>query len=129
MNLCSNAAQAMDGTTGQLGVTLRRVELEKDHLFEASGLAPGPYALLTVSDTGSGMDRETVDRIFDPFFTTKEVGKGTGLGLAMVHAIITDHGGAIRVDSEPGQGSTFQVYLPLLPEGAEAAPNKDDDEN
>jgi len=81
---------------------------------------PGRYAMVAVSDEGIGMDEETLKRIFEPFFSTKPEGAGSGLGLASVHRIVERHGGRIRVDSAPGRGTTFRVYLPCLEEPAEA---------
>ena len=115
MNLCTNSVHAM-GDKGMLEVTLSNVELSEEDLASLliTDLKPGPYLKLSVSDTGHGMDAETMQRIFDPYFTTKEVGKGSGLGLAVVHGIVKRHEGAITVKSEPGKGSTFDVYLPKM---------------
>ena len=126
MNLTTNAAAAMKEQTGILGVNLKMVEIEEQTAGQYENLAPGLYQLLAVSDTGIGMDKETADRIFEPFFTTKEPGQGTGLGLAVVHGLVKSYGGAIIVHSEPGQGSTFNVFLPVdLPaeaDGPQAEP-------
>jgi PAS domain S-box-containing protein len=113
MNLCTNAYQAMEGNHGVLEVILKRVTLEDDaNELSHIDLSPGAYVKLTVSDTGHGIAPELTERIFDPYFTTKEVGKGTGLGLSVVLGIVQSHGGAITVNSEPGSGATFDVYLP-----------------
>jgi PAS domain S-box-containing protein len=112
MNLCSNAIQAM-GAEGILRVALETEEMLAGQAFTHGSLGPGRYVRLTVSDSGSGMDEATLSRIFEPFFTTKEPGRGTGLGLSLVYAIVTDSGGAIEVKSAPGRGSTFTIHLPL----------------
>jgi CheY-like chemotaxis protein len=108
------------GDKGILEVSLFRVDLSKSELAAQSivDLKPGPYLKLCISDTGSGMDTATLERIFDPYFTTKEVGKGSGLGLAVVHGIVKRHDGAITVQSEPGKGSTFSIYIPAVEAGA-----------
>ncbi|MCK4838746.1 MAG: response regulator, partial [Desulfobulbaceae bacterium] len=114
MNLATNAYHAMLETGGTLGVTLKEIIIgEKDKISEFE-ITPGKYLRLEVSDTGYGMDEETKGKIFDPYFTTKEVNKGTGLGLAVVHGIVKTHHGHIHVYSEPGQGTTFHVYLPII---------------
>jgi PAS domain S-box-containing protein len=117
MNLCTNAYQAMQEQAGVLEVSLDRV-----HLQEAAGgaspqIPAGFYLRLVVSDTGQGMEPQVLERIFEPYFTTKDPGEGTGLGLAVVHGIVSQLGGAIMVDSNPGKGSRFQVYLPRLENG------------
>jgi CheY-like chemotaxis protein len=122
MNLCTNAAHAM-GESGTLRVKLEAVDEPADRPLAHATLHAGAYARLTVEDTGSGMDEATLARVFEPFFTTKEVGKGTGLGLALVYGIVTDSGGAIDVASVPGRGSRFAIYLPRVeaPAAAEDA--------
>lgn len=122
VNLCTNAYQAMEAQGGTLRITLDAVDLDASFVGMRPDLQTGPYVVLAVSDTGPGMDPETVARIFEPFFTTKPQGKGTGLGLATVHGIVASHGGAITVSSEPGHGSRFEVYLPRIRGKAAAAP-------
>ncbi len=114
MNLCTNAAHAMQRGAGVLEVKLDRVDLDERSAKRYGELGPGRYQRLTVSDTGQGMDRGTIERIFEPFFTTKGPGEGTGMGLAVVHGIVKSHEGAITVHSEPGKGTTVQIYLPEI---------------
>ena len=112
MNFCTNAAHAMEDAGGVLQVGLTCVELDEDAMRKFPELAPGSYVRLTMNDNGPGIDPRVIDRIFDPYFTTKGLGKGTGMGLAVVHGIVKNHGGAVSVDSAPGKGATFQVFLP-----------------
>ena len=113
MNLSMNAAYAMRGTTGSIDTSLQGITLDLTDLPEAD-MQPGDYLVLSVKDTGSGMDEEVKKRIFEPFFTTKPVGEGTGLGLSVVYGIVKNHKGGITVESEPGKGSIFKVYLPRV---------------
>lgn len=110
INLCINACDAMPAG-GVLGIQTDPVELGEKYFKDGK---PGMYARISVSDTGTGMDEQTKERMFEPFFTTKEVGKGTGLGLAMVYGIIKQHDGNIDAQSETGKGTTFNIYLPII---------------
>lgn len=114
MNLCTNAGHAMQENGGILEVSLIDVHLEEESLPRYPQVVADSYIRLTVSDTGYGMPPNVLERIFDPFFTTKERSKGTGMGLSVVHGIVENHGGIISVSSEPGKGSTFNVYLPVF---------------
>ncbi len=121
INLAVNARDAMrEG--GTLSVETADVELDEGFAEERGGASSGPYVVLRVRDTGTGMDEATRAQIFEPFFTTKQVGKGTGLGLATVYGIVKQHGGHVTMESELGRGSTFSVYLPRVEEEPEAEP-------
>jgi signal transduction histidine kinase len=119
MNLGVNARDAMSDTGGRLTIHLEVVEVDAAFAAAHPPLHAGPYVRLRVRDSGAGIPPEVLARIFEPFFTTKEVGHGTGLGLAVVHGIVADHGGTILVESTLGQGTTFTLYLPRLAGHAE----------
>ena len=114
MNLCTNACHAMEMAGGTLGITLGNCELARDDLQQYPGVTPGRFVVLTVSDTGTGIAPEIQERIFDPYFTTKEVGKGTGMGLSIVHGIVTGYGGFITCEQNTGKGTVFSVYFPAI---------------
>ena len=120
MNLCTNAWQALDQRPGDITVGLDEVELDAAQALRLGHLPPGAYALLSVADNGPGMDEATQQRVFEPFFTTKAPGSGTGLGLSVVHGIVKAHQGAITLHSTPGEGTRFDVYLPLASGAADA---------
>lgn len=121
LNLSTNAAHAMEETGGILEFTLQNIKLgESTHGFDTK-LPPGEYVMLELSDTGCGIPAEIVDRIFDPYFTTKEVGKGTGMGLSVVHGIVEAYGGSIQVQSDPDKGTMFKIFFPAAKEDTKAA--------
>ncbi len=126
MNLCTNASFAMRENGGILGVTLTDADLDAQFAKHHPGITPGKFVKLTVSDTGYGMSPAIIERIFDPFFTTKSKGEGTGMGLSVAHGIVKGQGGAITVESTPGQGSVFDVYLPAIE--TEVLSSKDSEE-
>ncbi|HTH46165.1 MAG TPA: ATP-binding protein [Candidatus Limnocylindria bacterium] len=115
LNLCTNAVQALEADGGMLTVSVDPVELDEAFCRIHQLAQAGTHVMLSVRDTGPGMSRETLQRIFEPFFTTKGLGRGTGLGLAVVHGIVQNHKGAIAVESRPGNGTVFHVYLPIAP--------------
>ncbi len=112
MNLCTNAYHAMMPAGGVLGVKLDKQKVGARQINGSAKIQKGTYIRLTISDTGHGMDKRTMERIFEPFFTKKEVGSGSGLGLSVVHGIVNNYHGTITVESEPGEGATFSIYLP-----------------
>jgi len=120
VNLCINAIQAMEDERGELRIALTRKALTANDIKGAPGVLPGQFVRLTVSDTGVGMAKATMDHIFEPYYTTKGLGKGTGLGLAVVHGLVQQYGGLIQVESQLGQGTTFHLYFPACPGQAEA---------
>lgn len=120
MNLCTNAHHSMRATGGVIEIALRQVDVDRAGVIPAADLRPGTYARLTVADTGHGMAPDVRNRAFEPYFTTKTPGEGTGMGLSVVHGIVKTCGGDVTVESEPGKGSTFHVYLPVIDASCEA---------
>lgn len=141
INICNNAVDAMPSMGGILAVDLFNEVVDEKHAKLHPKLKSGPYVKMVIRDNGSGMEKEKLDKIFEPYYTTKEIGKGTGIGLAVVHGIIERHEGLILADSLPGQGTTFTIYLPahddlpgpefdekiLLPTGEESILYVDDE--
>jgi CheY-like chemotaxis protein len=121
MNLCTNAWHAVPTQGGRIEVGLESIAADGPPRDVLPEVPPGPQAHLWVRDNGHGMDAATRERIFEPFFTTKPVGQGTGLGLPVVHGIVRSHGGVIAVDTAPGAGTTFHIYLPRVEAPAGAA--------
>jgi len=121
VNLCTNAAHAMEQSGGVMSIELEPVVLQDVDVGVYSDLQPGRYVRLTVRDTGMGIESQNISRIFEPFFTTKDVGKGTGMGLAVVHGIVKSLKGDIKVYSEQGRGTVFHVLLPALEEEVSAS--------
>lgn len=119
MNLCINASQAMEETGGILEIIVKNVSLDEEATDSYPDLPAGDYLKITVNDTGPGIGPEIIERIFDPYFTTKKMGKGSGMGLSIVHGIVKNHNGAISVDSKPGKGTTFSLLFPAVDEKPE----------
>jgi len=113
MNLCTNAYQSMKDKRGTIELTLKNLDISQDELVKYRIIKPGSYVYLSVKDNGEGIEPSIIDRVFEPYFTTKKQGEGTGLGLAVVHGIIDNHGGEITVDSEKGKGTIFHIYFPV----------------
>lgn len=114
INLCTNAAHAMESNGGTLFVGAKRVRINGSETVLCEEIEPGSYLQIEVIDTGKGMPPEIQRRVFDPYYTTKEVGKGSGIGLSVVHGIVKNHNGVIRIESEPGRGSRFEILLPAI---------------
>lgn len=114
MNICTNASQAMETEGGTLAITLREVTLGEEPRSPVANLKPGSYLRLDIGDTGGGIHEKHLERIFDPYFTTKEFGKGSGMGLAVVHGIVKSHDGVIRAVNNPDRGTTFSLFFPRI---------------
>ncbi len=126
VNLCTNAFNALDSREDFIEISLQEVLATESTQTPNGKLIPGEYVVLQVADSGRGMDEETMEHIFEPFFTTREIGEGTGLGLSVVHGIVMRHDGEITVESEPGEGSRFRIYLPLADEPGQEPRKKRD---
>ena len=124
MNLCTNAAQAMEDEKGLLEVLYEESDFQEEIEGRAGTVPPGSYSVITVRDNGRGMDEETLERVFEPFFTTKPLGRGTGMGMAVLFGIVQEHRGTVTVESTLGTGTTFRVYLPRCDDTREADTGK-----
>ncbi len=125
VNICTNAAHAINGEGGILEINIGTREIDLNPLSSFNGLPQGHYAEITIRDTGHGMPEDVIKRVFDPYFTTKETGKGTGMGLAVVHGIVKNHGGSIKVESRVNEGTVFTIYVPLIDAIVENKPSVD----
>lgn len=114
VNLCTNASHAIPEEKGEIKVTLKRVSLQAEDIGSDHEGLVGDFVELSVADNGHGMSRETMERVFEPYFTTKEIDKGSGMGLAVVHGIVEDCGGHVKIDSEEGRGTVFRIYFPVI---------------
>ena len=126
MNLCTNAYHAMEETGGELCISLKRENPSLEDFANERHLQTGDFLRLSIADTGSGIAPEIRERIFEPYFTTKEVGKGTGMGLSIIHGIVKSYGGLVSCHSQPGQGTVFHVYLPTITDGVFFEKNQSD---
>jgi len=126
VNLCTNAAHAMKDKGGILRISLTDFDSDTENLYPYQTITAGPYIRLSVSDTGHGMDSTVKERIFDPYFTTKKLGEGSGLGLSVVYGIVKNHGGEIKVYSEPGKGTVFHIYIPRVKTNMEIKCNEEE---
>ena len=124
INLCNNAAHAMEGLSGSLAVRAGNVTTKNEEIFYDQVLLPGNYVVIEVKDNGKGIAKEHLARIFDPFYTTKEVGKGSGMGLSVVQGIVKGHGGGIRITSSQGKGTLVQCYFPSAGKGKTTQPER-----
>ncbi len=128
VNLCTNGLRAIGTEKGSLHIRLGKVVLSSSQLPAAANVGPGPFVELTIKDSGNGMDKKTMAQIFEPYFTTREQGEGTGLGLAVTRGIVQKYNGFIQVESVPGEGSVFSIYLPAAGEGYDGVEEREEED-